>query len=311
MMRRWDGLLDAYIEESAARGLSGGYVETTRRELERWGAWLKRRRPRPRLEEISPDLHVRYIQERTVFRSKATVYGVLSKMRCFGDYLVCDGTWTDNPLKWMQGPKLTPYHRMPKRIDGKDMKALWSAAATGRGLYQRHLGIAILCLLYGTGLRRGELERLNVADWNREDGTLRIDGQKTGQERCVPVPRIVYHCIETYLPHRQNHLIKKGRLEQPALFLDRQGRRIKACMVSLMVRNIAKRASVKLHSLHQFRHSCASDLLASGASLPEVQRILGHSSVATTMRYLHIADPERHDAMRMHPLNDWLLTEAA
>lgn len=310
-MRRWDALLDAYIEKCAARGLSESYVETSRRDLERWGNWLKRRRPKPRLEEISPDLHVRYIQDRTAFRAKSTVYGVLSRMRCFGDFLVAEGVWADNPLKWMQGPKLTPYHRMPKRISGKDMKALWSAAAANRGHFLRHLGVTILSILYGTGLRRGELERLDVDDWNRDEGTLRIDGQKTGQERCVPVPRFVYHCIENYLPHRQNHLIKKDRLDQPALFVSRSGSRFKASMVSLMVRNAANRAGVKLHSLHQFRHTCASDLLASGATLPEVQRILGHSSVSTTMRYLHIADPERAEAIARHPLNDFLITEAA
>ena len=310
-MRRWDTLVDAYIEEYTARGLAKSYVETTRRELERWGAWLKRRRPRPKLEEIPADLHVRYIQERTAFRAKATVYGVLSKMRCFGEFLVAGGVWTDNPLKWLQGPKLTPYHRMPRRLDGKDMKALWSAAATSREYYKRHLGITVLSILYGTGLRRGELARLDVADWNRGDGTLRIDGQKTGVERSVPVPRIVYHCIENYLPHRQNHLIKKGRIEEPALLIGRQGDRLKASMVSLMVRNFARRAEVKIHSLTQFRHTCASDLLASGAALPEVQRILGHSSVSTTMRYLDIADPERIEAIARHPLNDFLITEAA
>jgi len=310
-MRRWDALAGAYIEEYRARGVGEAYVTHVERELERWGAWLKRRRPRPRLEELSADLHVRYLQDRTAFRAKATVYGVLSKMRGFGDYLVRQGIWADNPLKWLQGPKLTPYHRLPKRIDGQAMKALWSAAAAGRGVYQRHLGITILSLLYGTGLRRGELARLDVADWNRADGTLRIDGRKTGAERSVPVPRIVYHCIETYLPHRQNHLIARQRLEQPALFLSREGGRIKASTVSQRVRTIAKRAGVTLHSVHQFRHSCASDLLASGASLAEVQRILGHASVSTTVRYLHIADPERHAAVQRHPLNDWLITEAA
>jgi len=310
-MRRWDALAGAYIEEYRARGVGEAYVTHVERELERWGAWLKRRRPRPQLEAIPVDLHVRYLQDRTAFRAKATVYGVLSKMRGFGDYLVGQGVWADNPLKWLQGPKLTPYHRLPKRIDGQAMKALWSAAAAGRGVYQRHLGITILSLLYGTGLRRGELARLDVADWNRADGTLRIDGRKTGAERSVPVPRIVYHCIETYLPHRQNHLIARQRLEQPALFLSREGGRIKASTVSQRVRTIAKRAGVTLHSVHQFRHSCASDLLASGASLAEVQRILGHASVSTTVRYLHIADPERHAAVQRHPLNDWLITEAA
>ena len=196
-MRRWDSCVDAYIEEYVARGISGAFVKHVQCELDRWGSWLKHRRPKPQLEEVSPDLHVRYIQQRTAFRAKSTVSGVISKMRGFGDFLVREDVWRDNPLKWMQGPKLTPYHRLPKRIDGKDMKALWTAAAAGRGVYPRHLGITILSLLYGTGLRRGELSRLDVADWNREDGTLRIDGQKTGQERCVPVPRIVYHCIET------------------------------------------------------------------------------------------------------------------
>ena len=310
-MRRWDALAGAYIEEYRARGVGEAYVTHVERELERWGAWLKRRRPRPRLEEISADLHVRYLQDRTAFRAKATVYGVLSKMRGFGDYLVRQGIWADNPLKWLQGPKLTPYHRLPKRIDGQAMKALWSAAAAGRGVYQRHLGITILSLLYGTGLRRGELARLDVADWNCADGTLRIDGRKTGTERSVPVPRIVYHCIETYLPHRQNHLIARQRFEQPALFLSRDGSRIKPSTVSQRVRTIARRAGVTLHSVHQFRHSCASDLLAAGASLAEVQRILGHASVSTTVRYLHIADPERHAAVQRHPLNDWLITEAA
>lgn len=310
-MRRWDALADAYIEEYKARGVSEDYISHVGREIERWGAWLKRRRPKPKLDSIAADLHVRYVQDRTAFRARTTVYGVISKMRGFGDYLVLQGIWRENPLKWMQGPKVTPYHRMPKRIDGQDMKALWSAAAAGHSVYHRHLGITVLSLLYGTGLRRGELARLNVSDWNRDEGTLRIDGQKTGQERIVPVPRIVYHCIETYLPNRQNHLMKLGRLAEPALFLSRQGTRFKAELVSHLVRSLARRAGVKLHSVHQFRHSCASDLLASGASLPEVQRILGHSTVATTVRYLHIADPQRHDAMKLHPLNDWLMTEAA
>ena len=236
----------------------------------------------------------------------------MSRMRGMGNFLVRQGVWIDNPLKWMQGPRVTAYHRMPKRIGAADMKALWlAAAAAGHTLYRKHLGITMLSLLYGTGLRRGELQRLKLQDWNRDDGTLRIDGQKTGQERCVPVPRIVYHCIESYLPQRHNHLEVCRRLDQQALLVNRDGNPLDAQAVSQQVHRIAKRAGIRLHSLHQFRHSCASDLLAAGASLPEVQRILGHSTVATTMRYLHIADPERHAAMKRHPLNDWLTAEAA
>ncbi len=310
-MRRWDTLLDAYIEEYETRGIHPQTIDNAHRELMRMGNWMKRRRPKPRLEDIGPELLTRYIQHRTPFKSKATIYSVMSHMRCFGNYLVRQGAWLDNPLKWMHGPKVTPYNRMPKRIDAKDMKILWqAAAAAGQSTYRKHLGITVLSLLYGTGLRRGELQRLDVGDWNREDGTLRIDGRKTGKERCVAVPSIGYHCIETFLPHRHNHLEKHGRLHQQALLISNSGGRMAEQAVSNLVHKTAKRAGLKLHSLHQFRHTCASDMIAAGIPVPEVQRTLGHASVSTTMRYLHIADPERREAIAMHPLNDWLATEA-
>jgi site-specific recombinase XerD len=309
-MRRWDGLVDAYIEEYVARGISAGMIDNVRRELERWGNWMKRRRPRPKLEEIEAELLIRYIQQRTPFRSKATVYSVMSRMRGMGDFLVRQRVWIANPLRWMQGPKLTPYHRMPKRIDTRAMEALWAAASERHGGYQRQLSITLLALLYGTGLRRGELERLDVGDWNREDGALRIDGRKTGRQRSVPVAELVYRCIETYLPLRHNQLERLGRIDQAALFVSRDGRRLSAASISLTVHRLARRAGVELRSLHQFRHTCASDLIAAGVRLPEVQRILGHSGIGTTMRYLHVADPERRAAIARHPINDWL-TEAA
>lgn len=313
-MRRWDTLGEAYIKEYEARGVHPATIGCIQREIERLGGWMKRRRPKPALEDIGSDLLIRYIRDRTTFKSKSTIYSIMSRMRGFGDFLVREGVWIDNPMKWLKGPKITPYHRMPKRIGAKDMKGLWQAAAAsaaGRSTYRKHLSITVLSLLYGAGLRRGELQRLDVADWNREDGTLRIDGRKTGRERCVAAPSIVYHCIETYLPHRHNQLEKHGRLEQQALFVSCTGGRLAEQSISNLVHRTAKQAGMKLHSLHQFRHTCASDMLAAGVPVPEVQQTLGHATVATTMRYLHIADPERHQAMQQHPINDWLTTEVA
>lgn len=129
-------------------------------------------------------------------------------------------------------------------------------------------------------------------------------------QRCVPVPELVYRCIETYLPLRHNRLEKIGCIDQSALFVNRDGGRLSESSISLTVHRLAQRAGVEFHSLHQFRHTCASDLIAAGVRLPEVQRILGHSGIGTTMRYLHIADPERREAMARHPINDWL-AEAA
>lgn len=131
-MRRWDSLTDAYIEEYEARGISPATIEHAHRELLRCSSWMKRRRPKPRLEDIGPELLVHYIKDRTPFKSKATIYSLMSRMRCFGDFLVREGVWIDNPLKWMHGPKVTPYHRMPKRIGATDMKLLLASSRIGR-----------------------------------------------------------------------------------------------------------------------------------------------------------------------------------
>lgn len=306
-MRRWDRLLDGYIEEYRARGVCAQSVVHTAARLDRWGRWLKQRRPRIGIEHIDADLITRYIESCSSFRAKATVSGTLSTMRGFGDYLVRQGLWTVNPLRWMKGPKVRPYSRLPKRIDRTHMEALWKEAARCRGDYSAHLWVTVLALLYGTGLRRGELQRLNLDAFDRTQGTLRLDGRKSGCERCVPLPEMVQRCLEAYLPQRHNRLEAVGRLGECALLVTRHGGRLTGNAISNAIHTLSRRAGVVIHSLHQFRHTCASDLLEAGVHLAEVQRILGHSGIATTVRYVHIADPERRAAMATHPLNDWLL----
>lgn len=309
-MRRWDGLVDAYLRICESRGLAQGTIANRGRELERFGAWVKRRRPRRRIEDIDSELLVRYVGSRTAFRSRATVCGVVSELRCMGEFLVQEGVWRSSPLRWMRGPKLDSRQTLPRRIGAEDLKKIWMAAQARQQEYARHQAVCILAILYGTGLRRGELHRLDIGDWDRDGGILTIDGRKTGQARAVPVGAGVWRCIEAYLPHRHNMLEKTQRLDEQALLVDRCGRRPEAEAISRMVRRLGEGAGVQGVTLHQFRHSCASDLLEGGVSLPEVQRVLGHAAIASTVRYVAITDPGRAEAMRKHPINDFLADEA-
>lgn len=310
-MRGWDQLLDGYLAQYAARGLCDGSVSRATSVLGQWGEWMKRCRPRPRIEEIDAPLIARFIRSRTSFKSKATVYGTLSVMRGMGEFLVREGVWENNPMRWMRGPKVTPYSRLPRRLDRADVEALWKAAAETRGAYRRSLWLTVLALLYGTGLRRGELSRLRVADWDREHGTILIDGRKTGRERRVPVPELTSCCIETLLPLRHNELVRAGSAEATELLVGSDGRPLSVQAISTGVHRLAKRAGIDLASVHQFRHTCASDLIEAGVALPQVQRILGHQVIATTMRYTHIAGHQRREAMALHPINAWLAGGAA
>lgn len=310
-MRRWDRLVDEYVEGCRARGLAEGSIERIRRELDRWGAWLKRRRPHPRLEEIDSQLIVAYVRSRTAFRAKSTVSGTVSTMRGMGEFLVWRGMWSSNPLRWLRGPKLDPRARVPRRIGSEQMERLWSAAAGHRAAYHRHLWTTVLSVLYGTGLRRGELERLDLSSWDREEGTLVIDGRKTGWMRRVPVPDLAERCLESYLPQRQLQLERSRRWEETALLVNHLGERLSGPAVSRGVSRLAQQAGLERVTLHAFRHSCASDLLEAGVRVPEVQQLLGHRAVITTVRYLEIADRQRHAAIARHPINDFLAEVAA
>ena len=281
-------------------------MDHVRRELDRWGLWMKRRRPKPQIEKIDSDLLLRYIQGRSAFRSKSTVSSIISIMRGMGEFLVREGYWHQNPFRWIRGPKINHRSHLPRRISKKAMQQLWVSAATNRQGYQRLLWMTVLSILYGAGVRRGELERLDVNHWNREEGILFIDGRKTGWERNVVLPDVARQCLESYLVQRHNYLEKLGCLEQKALFVNRDGARLKAERISQGVRRIAKRAGLEGITLHQFRHTCASDLLEAGLHVAQVQEILGHRAIGSTARYLHISDPQRTAAVRLHPINDIL-----
>jgi site-specific recombinase XerD len=249
---------------------------------------------------------IRYIRDRNLCRSRSLICTNISSMRGMGEYLVRQGIWTSNPLRWIAAPKRDPRHRLPQRIDRERMTRLWESAARSRLEYYRYAWMAVLAVLYGAGIRRGEVSRLNLSDWNRDEATLRVDGRKTGRQRVVSVPAMVWRCIESYLPRRHNLLETCGALDQEALFVNKWGTRMKNAAISRGIHKIAEHADVPLKSLHQFRHTCASDLLEAGEALPVVKEILGHQTIMTTMRYVHVSDPQRAAAMKRHPLNDWL-----
>jgi integrase/recombinase XerC len=305
-MKRWDRLVDLYLEEYAAAGRATETIKGTRRELERWGSWLKNLRPRPSLEEITAEQLIEYLRCRGTCRAKATLSSAISILRCMGEFLVREGFWLSNPLRWLRGPKLDIRSRLPRRISPEVMQSLWEKAVTSRYGYHRSLWVTLLSVFYGTGSRRGDVSRLNLSDWCREEGTLLIRNSKTGQERRVPLPTVTWQLLEAYLPKRQNHLEALERTEETALFVNRYGGRLAPWAISRGIQTLGKGCSSAPITMHQFRHTCASDLLEAGARLPEVQQLLGHRTISTTMRYLHVADPQLHEAVKVHPLNEIL-----
>lgn len=305
-MQRWHELITRYLAECQSRGLGEESRKATRRELERLGNWLLGSRSTIQLEEIDTELLEKYLCGRCVCLSKGTVGDVIGKLRRFGTWMVREGCWKKNPLAWMRGPKVNPYAKAPQRIGREVMTKLWEGAATTKSSYGQKQWLCVLALLYGLGLRRGEVARLNVSDWQAEEGLVRADLRKTGKQLSLPMLDLIARCVEAYLPERAQRLEALGKVTETALFINKKGGRVTGPSLWNGVSRIAKRMEVPLNRLHQFRHTCASDLLEAGVSLTEVQRILGHASVSTTVRYLHFSNPQRRAAVERHPINDWL-----
>jgi site-specific recombinase XerD len=146
-MRRWDGLVDEYLRVGELRGVSEATLKSLRHELDRCGCWLKRRRPKPNLEQVDGPLLIEYIRGRTAFHAKASVAGVVSVLRGMGEYLLQRGVWTVNPMRWVRGPRLDPRGKLPRRIGRDHLTRLWDGARQQRGQYQQRLATAVLALL--------------------------------------------------------------------------------------------------------------------------------------------------------------------
>jgi integrase/recombinase XerD len=156
---------------------------------------------------------------------------------------------------------------------------------------------AMLETLYATGIRLGELHRLNLRDFDSR--TLRIRKGKGGRERVVPVTATAARWLEQYVATARVELMRgdwwgKGRSHKKrppsqatALWLAVTGQRLSAPQIDSLIRRYALAADVPA-SAHTFRHTCATHLLRHGASLRHIQQLLGHQSLDTTVIYTQV-----------------------
>ena len=231
------------MEEYEAAGKAAETIKATRRELERWGSWLKNLRPRPALEEVNADLIIRYLRGRGAYRAKATLSGAISKLRCMGEFLVREGVWLSNPLRWLRGPKLDIRSRLPRRISPEVMRGLWEAAATHRYGYHRSVWVTLLSIFYGTGMRRGDvlpIECFGLVPGGRaalgpqqQDGPG-ASGAGAGDDLAVP------GSVSAQAAEPPGGL---GRSDESALFVSRYGGRLTASAISRGIQKLGSGCS--------------------------------------------------------------------
>lgn len=159
----------------------------------------------------------------------------------------------------------------------------------------------VLEVLYATGIRKQELMNLTLADVNLDEELLRINGGKGAKDRVVPLTEIACSFLESYIKGIRPKLL--GKKTTNRLFLSLRGLPIARNTLGSLVEKCTQLARIKKRvTCHLWRHSCATHLLQRKANLRHVQEILGHRSLATTERYLHLTITELKEAhRRCHP----------
>jgi len=178
------------------------------------------------------------------------------------------------------------------------LTGLKEAAQDGLPMPLRDL--AIVELLYATGIRVGELAGLDIDDLNPDRRTLRVLG-KGNKERTVPYGLPAALAVDDWLRRGRGKLVTAA--SGPALFLGVRGGRVDQRQVRSVVKGLFEAlGDTAATGPHALRHSAATHLLDGGADLRAVQEILGHSSLATTQIYTHVSvDRLRNSYQQAHP----------
>ncbi len=207
----------------------------------------------------------------------------LSSMRRYYQYLVRERVVQADPTVRLEAPRLG--RSLPKSLSESDVETLLDAPdpSTTIGMRDR----AMLEVLYATGLRVSELVGIELTQINMRQGVVRVIG-KGSKERLVPLGEEALDWLQQYLEESRAALCK-GRPTE-AMFPTRSGRAMSRQAFWYMIRKYARKAGIRTAlSPHTLRHAFATHLLNHGADLRVVQMLLGHSDIATTQIYTHVA----------------------
>ena len=228
--------------------------------------------------------------------SHATQRKRLTCVRRFFRYLLTEDAVLKDPTAELELPRLDD--QIPRDIlSRQEIGRLLSQADTETALGLRDR--TMLEVLYSTGIRVSELAGISLHDMELRSCELRVHG-KGGKDRIVPLGEVVKDYLERYLEHARP-LLAAG--DEPSLFVSNRGRRFHYTNISFIVRQYGRRAGIRKHvSPHGLRHTCATHLLQGRADIRQIQRLLGHASIATTQRYTRVEITDLKKVLkRCHP----------
>ncbi|MBB3395593.1 MULTISPECIES: site-specific tyrosine recombinase XerD [unclassified Rhizobium] len=298
--------VEAFLEMmSAERGAAANTLSSYERDLDDLHGFLNSKGVRL-MDAASADLSA-YLSSLAAQGFKPSSQARrLAAMRQFYKFLYAEGLRTDDPTGVLDAPKKG--RPLPKTMGVDEVGRLLEQAETeahdpAPGQLQRLRMLALLELLYATGMRVSELVSLPARVLDQDGRFLMIRG-KGSKERLVPLSQSAIAALKLYgrMLATENAAAKVPQ-ESPWLFpaASREGY-LPRQVFARDLKNLAIRAGLtpSMISPHVMRHAFASHLLANGADLRVVQELLGHSDISTTQIYTHVLEERLQQLVQTH-----------
>ena len=232
----------------------------------------------------------------------SSVKRAMTAVRTFHQFLVVEGRRADDPGSQLELP--TVPKAVPKALGETEVEAVLDAVVGSDPVSRRDR--AMLEVLYGTGMRIGELVGMSLNDLDLDEALVRVLG-KGQKERVLPVGRCAHEALTAWLVPAGRGEMEPERWESQhdheAVWLNQRGRRLTRQGAWGVVKKRAQQVGLGAKvSPHVFRHSCATHMLDHGADIRAVQELLGHASISTTQVYTMVSKEKLWEAYRAaHP----------
>jgi integrase/recombinase XerC len=268
----------------AERDLSGHTLSAYAGDLHQFAEWAARSGV-VEMGDIDRKLLRRYVSFLSARRlARRSIARKASAVRAFLRWAAVQKMIAVDPSLGLKVPKLD--RPLPRVLKAADAAALCELPPLDDPVGVRDR--AILELLYGSGLRVGELCGLSLEQVDLGSRTLRVLG-KGRKERQLPISRPAKAILHLYLDEARPQLLQRAKQANDALFINSRGGRLGVRSVRSLLEKYLRAEGMKHASPHSLRHSFATHMLDGGADLRAVQELLGHDSLATTQIYTHVS----------------------
>ncbi len=259
------------------KGLSKNTINSYQRDLNKFSKFLKASGVND-FENLTEEICSAWIAD--LFQHNVSARSIqrhISSAKGFFNYLKRNDLVTNSPFELINSPK-SPSH-LPNILSPEEVSQLLNFKPKNA---QEKRDLAIIELIYSSGLRVSETVNTNLGDFEDNKNFLRVLG-KGSKTRLVPVGRYAKNAIDDWIIERD-----KLSTKDDSLFVNLRGNRITTRSVQERLKNIAIMQGLPPVNPHMLRHSFATHLLESSGDLRSIQELLGHSSLSTTQIYTRL-----------------------